>query len=327
MRILLFFLLALGIAAGATFVIFKSSPWVQVFVIRHLFAMGDRRFKGKLEKHVPNDIYAEENLAYGSGEDEKFDIYRPAGEKGPMQAIVWVHGGGWIAGSKEGISNYLKILAGHGYAVIGVEYSRGIKTPYPKPLEQVNAALGYIMRNAGELGLKADGLVLAGDSAGAQMVSQISMLTTDPSYAGKTGIVPSLQARQIAAVLLFSGAYDLEAVNLNARYGWLAASVLRTYAGTRDFLLDDQFRLASVRQYVSGSFPRTFITSGDGDPLAPQAVDFAHRLQALGVKVDSLFFSTSHGDPLGHEYQFDLDRPEGQLVLQRALAFLGNSTG
>jgi len=42
-----------------------------------------------------------------------------------------VHGGGWVAGSKEGIANYLKILAGHSYTTVGVEYSTGFGATHP----------------------------------------------------------------------------------------------------------------------------------------------------------------------------------------------------
>jgi acetyl esterase/lipase len=39
------------------------------------------------------------------------------------------------------IANYMKVLAGHGYTMVAVEYPRGYGTTYPKPVEQVNAAL------------------------------------------------------------------------------------------------------------------------------------------------------------------------------------------
>jgi acetyl esterase len=71
-----------------------------------------------------------------------------------------------------------------------------------------------------------------------------------------------------------------------------------------------------VTHYVTGAFPTAFISSGNGDPLAPQAVALARRLEELGVKVDSLFFPA-------HEYQFDLDIPAGQQALGRMLAFIG----
>jgi hypothetical protein len=42
-----------------------------------------------------------------------------------------VHGGGFIGGSKDGIANYMRVLAGHGYTTVAVEYSKGYGTTYP----------------------------------------------------------------------------------------------------------------------------------------------------------------------------------------------------
>lgn len=65
-------------------------------------------------------------------------------------------------------------------------------------------------------------------------------------------------------------------------------------------------------------------STGNGDPLAPQAVTMARRLTELGVRVDALFFATDHPSVLPHEYQFNLDGPDGQRALTRMLAFLGD---
>ena len=78
----------------------------------------------------------------------------------------------------------------------------------------------------------------------------------------------------------------------------------------------------AITPHVSPAFPPSYITSGNGDPLARQAVALARRLAALGVSVDTLFFPTEHAPALPHEYQFNLDDPARSLALQRMLAFL-----
>jgi acetyl esterase len=92
----------------------------------------------------------------------------------------------------------------------------------------------------------------------------------------------------------------------------------------KNFLDDDRFRLLSVTRHVTGAFPPSFISSGNGDPLAPQAVALAKKLDGLGVRVDSLFFP-EHSPPLSHEYQFNLDNPAGQEAMSRMLAFLASN--
>jgi acetyl esterase/lipase len=78
----------------------------------------------------------------------------------------------------------------------------------------------------------------------------------------------------------------------------------------------------SVIHHVMADFPPTFISCGNDDMLASQSHAFADALVRLDVDVDSLFSEEGHSPPLGHEYQFNLDIEEGQLALERSVAFL-----
>ncbi|MBN9547392.1 MAG: alpha/beta hydrolase [Alphaproteobacteria bacterium] len=321
-RILLWLLAIAAVLAVAVALAFRFTPWPSVAIIQYVFSRGDQASEAALEKHVPANIVTRRDLAYGKGPDETLDVNYPEGTNGPLPTIVWAHGGGWIGGSKAGIANYLKVLAGHGYTTVGVEYSTGFGSTYPKPVEQVNAALGYLAGNAGALNIDPGAIVLAGDSAGAQIAAQIAIIITDPSYAGRMGISPTLDPKRLDGVLLLSGAFDMEQLDLNGRFGWFVRTVLWAYSGTRDFMNDERFALISVTHHVTSAFPPAFISSGNGDPLAPQAVALAQRLGTLGVKADSLFFPDDYTPPLPHEYQFNLDTPAGQEALARTLAFV-----
>lgn len=321
-RIVFWFLAGVLLLVAATVLAFRFSPWPSVMIIQYAFAQGEQASEAALEKHVPNNIVTHRNLAYGDGPDEIVDINYPQGTTDGLPTIVWVHGGAWITGSKDGIANYLKILAGHGYTSVGVEYATGFGVTYPEPVAQVNAALGHLLRNAGELNIDPGTIVLAGDSAGAQIAAQIALITTDPDYAARIGIAPELNTDQLAAILLLSGAYDTDGVDLDGDYGWFVRTVLWAYTGTRNFMNDERFRLASVTGHVTDAFPPAFISSGNGDPLAPQAVALAQRLDDLGVAVDSFFFPPDHDPPLPHEYQFNLDSAEGREALERMLSFI-----
>jgi acetyl esterase/lipase len=233
-----------------------------------------------------------------------------------------VHGGGWIGGSKEGVANYLKVLAGHGYTTVGLEYSTGYGAMYPKPVEQINSALGFLAKNASSYHVDATHINLAGDSAGAQIVSQVALLTTDPTYARDLEISPTLKQNQLSSMLLLSGAYDVGAVDFHGRFSWFLKTVLWAYSGAQDFTKNERFHLVSVTNYVTPAFPPTFVSSGNGDPLEPQAVALSQRLQSIGVPVQTLFFPASYSPPLPHEYQFNLDTPAGQEAMTRMFSFL-----
>ncbi|HXZ79645.1 MAG TPA: alpha/beta hydrolase [Terriglobales bacterium] len=302
---------------------FRLSPWPSVVLIRHVFSNGDRASEAALEKHVPAGIVTRRDLAYGDGKDEVFDLYYPEGTNAPRPTIVWVHGGGFVAGNKNGIANYMKILAGRGYTMVAVEYSKAPGATYPKPVEQVNTALGFLVRHAGDFKIDPAMIILAGDSAGAHHASQVALLTTDPHFAHAIRISPQLQPNQLLAVLLLSGAFDPSAVNLEGNFGWFLETVLWAYLGRKNFREQAGFRLMSVTSQVTVAFPPSFISSGNGDPLAPQAVALAQKLAGLGVHIETLFFPTDRVPRLPHEYQFNLDDAAGQEALNRTLAFLG----
>src|SRR3546814_5792098 len=85
-------------------------------------------------------------------------------------------------------------------------------------------AVCHPIRHAGELRLDPDRMILAGDSAGAQIAAQVALITTDPAYAAWVGIAPTLSPDQLCALLLLSGAYDLDAADYDGDQGWFLRS-------------------------------------------------------------------------------------------------------
>jgi acetyl esterase/lipase len=164
--------------------------------------------------------------------------------------------------------------------------------------------------------------VLAGDSAGAQIVAQVALLTTDRDYAQRLGMQPSIDAARLRAMVLASGAFDLSSIPQSGEGAWIVSTFLWAYTGTRDYPDDPRFMLASINQQVTAAFPPSFVTSGNGDPLEPQARRLVARLDELGVANARLFFAPDHEPAQPHEFQFTLDTDEGRQALDATLAFL-----
>lgn len=70
------------------------------------------------------------------------------------------------------------------------------------------------------------------------------------------------------------------------------------------------------------ALPPSFLSAGNGDPLAPHSQALVDALQAQGVAVDALCFPDDHVPALPHEYPFNLDVATGREALARSLAFL-----
>jgi len=275
---------------------------------------------------VPDGVQCELDLRYDPGDRVALlDVFRPAGARAPLPAIVWVHGGGWIGGTKNDMREYLQILAGHGYVTVGVEYGHAPRHRHPAPARQVIAALSYLAANAAWLQIDTGRIVLAGDSAGAQVAAQVAAATTDPGYAGKTGLRASLVAGELRGVVLMCGAYDLTARISDARARRVTDTLLWAYSGKKRYFDDPAFAYASAAAHVTAGFPPSLISAGNGDPLLRQSQLMAAALTEHDVPVETLFFD-GHQPPLPHEYHLDLPGPAAQLALERIIAHVSRHT-
>jgi acetyl esterase len=304
----------------------EISPWPSALLIRWAFDISGERANARLASRVPAGIEAAPNETYDPGDpDTRLDVFYPGARApaGGLLTVVWIHGGGFVSGSKDQISNYARILAAGGFAVAGVDYSLAPKRTYPTPLVQVNRALAYLAHNAQRLHVDPERLVLAGDSAGAQLAAQLANVITSPTYARTIGIAPAISPRQLAGVLLYCGPYAMSgspAGNPFAR--WFARTVQWSYSGRRDYTRDARGVTLAVAKFVTPGFPPTFISVGNADALAPQSYALAIALHGEGVRVDALFFPPDYHPGLPHEYQFFLDTEEARLALSRSQEFL-----
>lgn len=322
-RFLVRALVGVAVLGALVFALSRVTPWPSALLIRAAFTMGGRAMSRALEPHVPANVVERLDERYDAADGDAFlDVFLPApGTPRVSPTVVWIHGGAYIAGDKDEIANYMRVLAGRGVPVVSVEYSLAPGARYPKPLRQVNTALGFLAANATRLDLDVSPLVLAGDSAGAHLAAQLAVITTSPQYAAQVGVEPSLASDKLAGLVLFCGPYDLALMSFEGPAGWFLDTVVWSYLGGHgaDAPRGDEF---SVLRHVTAAFPPLFISAGNGDPLERHSHALAERARALGVQIDRLFFDADHEPALPHEYQFDLDSEAGREALERALAFL-----
>jgi len=318
-----------GLSAAALLFVVASavSPWPGAMVVRTIFELGGMRQSRLLEPHVPGGVSSVRDVPYDRGDpDALLDVYVPSAlaDGETLPAIVWVHGGAWVSGGRWQMCEYASILAASGYAVVVVGYSLAPEAIYPVALNQVNTALGFLGAEGSRLHVDGARVVLAGDSAGAQIAAQLANAVTWPDYARTIGISPQLSAANLRGAVLFSGAYDLGLIDLRGVTGLFVRSVLWAYTGSADFATDPCFASASVVHHLSADFPPTFISAGDADPLLAHSLAFADALDALGVDVHRLFFNAEGRS--GHNYQFDLDAKTGRIALAELLIFLQHAS-
>lgn len=314
----------LALVAFALYAWMQASPWPSAMVLRAAFETGGAHTSAALGKHVPRNVEATFDLPYLPGDrDARLDVFRPRGAHAPLTTIVWIHGGGFVAGDKGEIANYARIVAGKGYAVVVIDYTLAPRGHYPTPVVQGNRALAWVSANAARFGFDRDRIVVAGDSAGAQLAAQLANLVTSPAYARLVGIAPGIGTDQLLGAILFCGPYDANLSKpADGQPTWFMQTVMWSYMGRKDFWNAPGIDGFSVARHVTPAFPPTFLSVGNDDPLRIHSYALDAALRRQQVRTDTLFWTPGHQPALPHEYQFDLDKAEGKEALRRLLAYL-----
>jgi acetyl esterase/lipase len=181
-----------------------------------------------------------------------------------------------------------------------------------------------VSANAGKYRLDRNRIVLAGDSAGAQLAAQLANMATSPAYAKALGMTPALAPSQLIGVVLFCGPYDAKYTMQpgQVKPSWFMQTVMWSYMGRKDFWNHPDIGAFSVARHVTPAFPPAFVSVGNDDPLQVHSYAMAEGLRRAGVRVDTLFWPKDHVPALPHEYQFNLDNAEGKEALRRLEAYL-----
>ena len=325
--------LGVGLTGGLV-VFFTVSARPGALVLRYLIDRSSRATTMS-DPIAPADVTTITDESYERDDpDARLDVYFPANVAvgARLPTVVWIHGGAWITGTKEAAAPYFARLARGGFTVVAVEYSCAPDTQYPTPIVQINRALAYALRHADRFHIDSDHLVLAGDSAGAQMASQIAALVTNGEYAAGVGIDPALRPDQLRGTVLFCGVYDAAGIARHERavpntaLRVFTRSVLWAYTGSRG-RDSATLREMSIIDHATEAFPPTYISGGNADPLTDaHSRPFAARLADLGVDVTASFYKPDRVPALGHEYQFRVETADGEAALQAVVAFVRRVT-
>jgi len=317
-------------------IVFAASPWPSALLIRGIFEENANKMAARMAPFAPDGITSQLDLQYAEGSTEPMvsasdfttlDVFYPEGTSEPLGTVIWTHGGAWISGNKSNDRTYFELLAQAGYTVVGLNYTYGPEAEYPTAVHELNQAHRFIVANAESLNVDPSRIVLAGDSAGSQLSSQMANLITNPEYAEEMGITTALQPEQLRGMVLNCGVYDLSSMfGSKGILGWGDDMSLWAYTGDRNIETSPAVAQMSSINFVTAEFPPTYISGGNADPLTEgNSKPFAAKLRSLGVPVDELFWPADYTPKLPHEYQFRLDLQAGQDALQRTIAFLNQA--
>ncbi|MFI5778017.1 alpha/beta hydrolase [Nocardia sp. NPDC051570] len=246
------------------------------------------------------------------------DIHRPKGSATDRRPIVlWIHGGGFIAGNSRTVGPYATMLAAQGFVVASLEYSLAPSERYPVPVRQANAALRYLRDHAAEFGGDPSRIFIGGDSAGAQIASQTAAVETNPALAHIMSLTAAVGPRALRGTILCCGPYDMTSV---ATSGFFALNTfMAAYVGQRHWLDYPQLDQLSTVKHVTADYPPTLITVGDRDQFASQSHELVSALDRRSVPTTPVFYENAG---LDHEYQYRFHLPQATAFFRTTVDFL-----
>jgi acetyl esterase len=198
-----------------------------------------------------------------------------------LPALVYYHGGGFVAGDLDSHDTLLRALANRAECiVVSVAYRLAPENPYPAANEDAWAALSWVAAQGSAIGVDSARLAVGGDSAGGLLAAWVAQ------KANENGLKLRLQ------ILLYP---NLDATTSSASW---------TELGTGEYILS----LAQMREWYDAYLPRginradpnvsplfqtnlagiapAFIVTADHDPLRDEGNEYAAKLKAANVPID-----------------------------------------
>ena len=197
------------------------------------------------------------------------DLYLPDdGTPRPFPLIVWIHGGGWMGGSKDGC--YLGNMPESGIAVASISYRLSGEAKFPACIHDCKTAIRWLRAHADEYGFDTERVGVAGHSAGGHLAALVGTSGDVPGLEGDGGYRE--QSTQVIAACDMCGPTDFWRVDdcpntLPARgsddtvYAQLIGGNIEDHP--------DKVNAANPITYVSSDTPPFLIVHGDKDDVVP----------------------------------------------------------
>ena len=238
----------------------------------------------------------------GGGRDLKMDIVLPKETPdGPCPAFVWIHGGGWQAGTKDGGVRQVAPFVRSGFVGATIEYRLTGEAPFPAQIEDCKCAIRYLRSHAKKYHIDPDRIAVGGSSAGGHLVALMGT-SGDVAELEGTGGWPE-QSSRVQAVVDLYGPTDFqkfvttEGYERHNRDGSPESKLL---GGGEVLANPEGIKRVNPITYIDKNDPPFLIIHGDSDKTVPfnQSQALHAALQSAGVPSKlHIIPGAGHGGP------------------------------
>jgi acetyl esterase/lipase len=242
-------------------------------------------------------------------ERQKLDIYIPQNHDALMPCLVWIHGGAWLVGSKDGLAQEIDTLLHHGYVVASIGYRLSGESIFPAQIHDCKAAIRFLKENGKKYKLDSSRIAVAGSSAGGHLASLTGTSYDIPDLEDKTQGCKNTSSR-VQAVIDFYGPTDFLIMDMLPDSPPDSCGEMNPHLspGSPESLLlgcniqdcPDKVKFANPITYISADDPPFLILHGTFDctvtPLS--SINLEKGLKEKGVPADLHFLThAGHGGP------------------------------
>ena len=236
----------------------------------------------KSPKEMPDGVIEQKNIEYGKvGERAlQLDLYLPEKILKPVPGLIFIHGGGWSAGSRDVYKPYTVSYAKKGYVAATISYRLTGEAIFPAAVEDAKCAVRWLRANAAKYHVDPNKIAVIGGSAGGHLSLMVGYSSDVPELEGNGGN-PRVSS-SVQAVVDFYGPYDLTTDFARK------AGVVKKFLGDKTYdEAPELYKRASPMTYLTKNDPPTLILHGTIDDVVPveQSDRLAARLKELGIPV------------------------------------------
>ncbi|MFT5711193.1 MAG: acetyl esterase [Halioglobus sp.] len=211
---------------------------------------------------------------------------------GNKPLIIFFHGGGWVIGDLDTHQPFCQELCRRsGCTVISVDYRLAPEHPFPAAHNDCLFSATWITNRLGELGPNNGTVVLAGDSAGANLAicSALEMGDAERAkVAGEIIIYPVTDHYQTPYPSYTEKAKGYALSTNMMRWFW------DTYMGNSGEKLPP--RATPLQAMNLSSLPATLLVTAENDPLRDEGIAYGEKLKQANVTIKHLHYAQDqHG--------------------------------
>lgn len=231
------------------------------------------------------DVKSKRKIRYSENNDLYLNIYEPS-EKASykLPVILYLHGGGWIAGSPEGREAFTTRLASRGFFVVSLFYGLSPKYHHPEPIINAYKAIEWLYENQEKYNIDLSSLTVGGESAGAHLAAIIGAISTNEEYKKLFNLPEIVKDIKINALFLNCGIYEISRV-LYSGFKHIKIFVCCYYGSPLRCLKNDEKLIEmSPIYWVTPKYPPSYIITANKDKLADNSFRFIDKLKENNVK-------------------------------------------